>query len=169
MRQTRDTIPASSPRVISVLNSTWGPGRVLWDDLELSKSALNRARKGMGHGCSLTNIALEDLSLRSENKGISFQHNYPGWVATNLGDGLPFPIKQVASVMAKWKKAVDPEVCGERILKSAFDPAMASGFFRTDEFGDEYKGPMVDVGLPIPEARKRTAEHLREVYSRGAT
>lgn len=167
MRTTRDSVPGSSPRIISVLNSTWGPGKVIWDDLELSQSALNRARKGMGHGCSLNNIALEELSLRPVNKGISFQHNYPGRVATNIGAGLPLPIRLVSSVTAMWRKAVDPETCGERILKSAFDPAMATGFYRTDEFGDEYRVPMVDVGLPYPEAREIIAAHLREVFSRG--
>ncbi|KAH7013651.1 hypothetical protein EDB80DRAFT_762242 [Ilyonectria destructans] len=104
---------SSVRRVVTVMAGT-KEGPIYADDIPGRKVPLRGAR---GHLCTALTLSLEALSLKAPE--VSFIHNFPGAVDTNLirsGDGM---ILQVAKYwfrlsMAVRKSWVPAEECGER-------------------------------------------------------
>ncbi|KAF5645426.1 hypothetical protein F52700_1989 [Fusarium sp. NRRL 52700] len=103
-------------RVISVMAGTH-EGKLFSDDIAGRNIPFTSIHNSRGHMCSALTLSLEALALRAPE--VSFIHNFPGSVDTNLirsGDGFMMQVmkywfKVSMTVRRQW---LPKEECGER-------------------------------------------------------
>ena len=120
-------------RVVTVFAGT-KEGPLLKDDLGCADVSLLNIRNIRGHMCSMIDLILEEIAR--EAPGVSFIHDYPGFVDTGIFDKTEGVL---AKVLRGWGKVTDVlvrskkeryipiEECGERHLflatSARFEPA----------------------------------------------
>ncbi|KAF7548035.1 hypothetical protein G7Z17_g7316 [Cylindrodendrum hubeiense] len=131
---------ASSVRRVVTVMAAGHEGHIWADDIPGRKIPLRGAR---GHLCTALTLSLEDLSRKAPE--VSFIHNFPGAVDTNLirrGDGIILQVVKYwfrlsMSLSRKWLPA---EECGERHAWLCL-----SGRYPPKEVGDGVNGVASDT------------------------
>ncbi|KAG8892248.1 hypothetical protein FRC01_014269 [Tulasnella sp. 417] len=93
----------------------------------------------------------------SRHPGISFIHNYPGWVNTDgISRNMPWYLKPVVGPLSRLG-ARSLEDCGEYMASGLFNPAYRAGGFYLNQNGE----PIAKNKLNVDdlEVRKRLVEH----------
>ncbi|KAG9401265.1 hypothetical protein AC1031_010023 [Aphanomyces cochlioides] len=116
----------NSPRVLSVLTAGVHPPYLHYrEDSEVKEHY--SIKNAADAGCMYNDLMLDAWSEKPENSGIAFAHSAPGFVATNLGSGMPWIVRLLlkpAQLLARSK-----DECGEFMADFLLDPEVTPGKF----------------------------------------
>lgn len=143
-----------SARVISVLDSTRGDlGKMHWEDLDLKKkySLANAAN----HCIVMNDVVFQRFA--SQHPTVSFTHAYPGTVATNIGNTLPFYLRGPAQLLLKTMGETSSN-CADYLF-AGYHRGVADGNARfIDNHGDDVRGKKLATEEQIEKVWKHTEE-----------
>jgi NAD(P)-dependent dehydrogenase (short-subunit alcohol dehydrogenase family) len=110
---------APSPRVLTVLTAGVHPPYKHYDtDFELRDHySLKNAADA---GCMYNDIAVDALSREPENARVTFAHAAPGFVNTNIGAGLAWPLRMLMRAVAPLGRS--PADCAEFMCTPVLRP-----------------------------------------------
>ncbi|KAF4632513.1 hypothetical protein G7Y89_g5616 [Cudoniella acicularis] len=148
---------ASDLRRVVTVGAAGFEGPVDVNDFQAWKVPLLAMR---GHGCSVVTLSLEELAKNAPD--VSFIHNYPGSVQSNLarkGQGVTIAvIRNIYRVLSPFLSPMPNEECGERQLFQATSARYPAG-----TGGKPTSGVPVATGIEL--VRGTNGEISSGVYS----
>ncbi|KAL0488947.1 WW domain-containing oxidoreductase [Acrasis kona] len=144
----RELLPVltNDARVIIILNAVRGDGSTLdYNNLDLNKKM--SLGKMITHPMTLNDGMVQWFAREQieKNKSGSSQHHrlfvhaFPGWVKTDIGKTLPWPIRMMGAI-SMYFKGVSADECAVHMLNGSYKDSDKEGWLNINDVGDSLNG-----------------------------